>query len=361
MRMGSIMLKQLEWGCEHATCAADRRKILNANLGALVGTVSVLFYGLIYLATQNAALIKAALVSFPFCAFYAAVPWLNRKGHVQWAAWLICFSLIGLVFSIMWVAQGTYLELHYYFLLLGLVPSMFFPLRQWRALVFLFVLSICLFVYAQYVSMAPDAAIYGLPEWLVVAMRASYKATTLLTMLFVVLLAEYSASTNEARLETLSATDRLTRVANRLRIDEVLDYEFSRGQSGVNRFAVILLDVDHFKSVNDTYGHPVGDAVLVAVSQVIQANVRGQDLVGRWGGEEFLVICRDATVDTAQALAEKLRSALQNHAIAVTGPKTASFGVTAYRTGDRIADVVNRADAALYRAKEGGRNRVVAD
>ena len=339
--MGSIMLKQLEWGCEHATCAADRRKILNANLGALVGTVSVLFYGLIYLATQNAALIKAALVSFPFCAVYAAVP--------------------GLVFSIMWVAQGTYLELHYYFLLLGLVPSMFFPLRQWRALVFLFVLSICLFVYAQYVSMAPDAAIYGLPEWLVVAMRASYKATTLLTMLFVVLLAEYSASTNEARLETLSATDRLTRVANRLRIDEVLDYEFSRGQSGVNRFAVILLDVDHFKSVNDTYGHPVGDAVLVAVSQVIQANVRGQDLVGRWGGEEFLVICRDATVDTAQALAEKLRSALQNHAIAVTGPKTASFGVTAYRTGDRIADVVNRADAALYRAKEGGRNRVVAD
>ena len=343
--MGSIMLKQLEWGCEHATCAADRRKILNTNLGALVGTVSVLFYGLIYLATQNAALIKAALVSFPFCAVYAAVPWL------------ICFSLIGLVYAIMWVAQGTYLELHYYFLLLGLVPSMFFPLRQWRALVFLFVLSICLFVYAQYVSMAPDAAIYGLPEWLVVAMRASYKATTLLTMLFVVLLAEYSASTNEARLETLSATDRLTRVANRLRIDEVLDYEFSRGQSGINRFAVILLDVDHFKSVNDTYGHPVGDAVLVAVSQVIQANVRGQDLVGRWGGEEFLVICRDATVDTAQALAEKLRSALQAHSIAVT----ASFGVTAYRTGDRIADVVNRADAALYRAKEGGRNRVVAD
>lgn len=359
--MWLMMLKQLEWGCEHATCAADRRKIHNANLAALVGTLSVLFYGLIYLATQNAAMVKAALVSFPFCAVYAAVPWLNRKGYVQAAAWLICFSLIGLVFAIMWAAQGTYLELHYYFLLLGLVPSMFFPLRQWRALVFLFVLSICLFVYGEYVSIAPDEAMYALPQWLVTTMRVSYKTTTLLTMLYGVLLAEYSASTNEARLEALSTTDRLTGVANRLRLDVVLDQEFARSQRGAGHFALILLDIDHFKSVNDTYGHPVGDAVLVAVSQLLQKNARPQDMVGRWGGEEFLVICRDTTVDVAQAQAEKLRSALHNHAIAVTGPKTASFGVTSFRAGDRIADLVNRADAALYRAKASGRNRVEAD
>lgn len=359
--MGLNLLEQLAWGCEHATCAADRRKILNANLGALIGTLSVLFYGLIYLATNNAAMTKAALVSFPFCGIYAAVPWLNRKGHVRWAAWLICFSLIGLVFAIMWVAQGTYLELHYYFLLLGLVPSMFFPLRQWLALAFLFVLSICLFMYAEYAHIAPDAALYALPQWLVVTLRASYKATTLLTMLFVVLIAEHSASTNEARLEALSTTDRLTGVANRLRLDVVLDQEFARSQRGAHRLALILLDIDHFKSVNDTWGHPVGDAVLVAVSRLIADNLRPQDLVGRWGGEEFLVICRDSTVDDAQALAEKLRSALQAHAIAVTGPKTASFGVTAYRAGDRIADMVNRVDAALYRAKEGGRNRVAVD
>ena len=359
--MWSIMLKQLEWGYEHATCAAERRKILNANLAALVGTLSVLLYGLIYLATQNSAMVKAALVSFPFCAVYAAVPWLNRKGYVQWAAWLICFSLIGLVFSIMWVAQGTYLELHYYFLLLGLVPSMFFPLRQWRALMFLFVLSICLFVYGEYITIAPDEAMYALPQWLVTTMRVSYKATTLLTMLYGVLLAEYSASTNEARLEALSATDRLTGVANRLRLDVVLDQEFARSQRGDSQFALILLDIDHFKSVNDTYGHSVGDAVLVEVSKLIKETARPQDLVGRWGGEEFLVICRDSTLDAAQTQAEKLCSALQNHAIAVTGPKTASFGVTSFRAGDRIADMVNRADAALYRAKASGRNQVVAD
>lgn len=359
--MLSNMLKQLEWGCEHATCAADRRKILNANLGALVGTLSVLFYGLIYLATQNPAMVKAALVSFPFCAIYAAVPWLNRKGHVQWAAWLICYSLIGLVFSIMWVAQGTYLELHYYFLLLGLVPSMFFSLQQWRALAFLFVLSICLFVYAEYFSIAPDAAMYALPQWVVTTLRAAYKTTTLLTMLYVVLLAEHNASKNEARLEALSTTDRLTRVANRLRLDVVLDQEFARCQRGDGFFALILLDIDHFKSVNDRYGHTVGDAVLVAVSQLIKEKIRPQDLVGRWGGEEFLVICRDATTDTAEDIAEKLRSALQTQAIEVTGPKTASFGVTSYRAGDRIADMVNRADAALYRAKERGRNRVAVD
>lgn len=359
--MLSGMRKQLEWGCEHATCAADRRKILNANLGALAGTLSVLFYGVIYLATQNAALLKAALVSLPFCALYAAVPWLNRMGHVRWAAWLICYSLIGLVLSIMWVAQGTYLKLHYYFLLLGLVPSMFFSLRQWRALAFLFVLSICLFVYAEYFSIAPDTAMYALPQWVAAALRVAYKATTLLTMLFVVLLAEHNASANEARLETLSATDSLTGVANRLRIDEVLDYEFHRSQRGNGCFALILLDIDYFKKVNDTYGHPVGDAVLMAVSKLIKENIRPQDLVGRWGGEEFLVICRDTTVAMAHGLAEKLRSALEAHAIPVGGPTTASFGVTSYRVGDRIADMVNRADAALYRAKEGGRNQVMVD
>lgn len=359
--MVASMLKQVEWGCEHATCAADRRKIINSNIGALIGTLSVLLYGLIYLATQNSALIKAALVSFPFCAIYAAVPWLNRKGYVQWAAWLICFSLIGLVFSIMWAAQSTYLELHYYFLILGIVPIMFFSLQQWRVLAFMFVLSIFLFAYAEHFSIAPDPAMYALPQWLVDTMRTAYKGSTFLTMLFAVLLTEHNAATSEARLETLSATDRLTGAANRLRIDVVLDQEFARSQRGDGCVALILLDIDHFKSVNDTYGHSVGDAVLVAVSNLIKNNVRAQDLVGRWGGEEFLVICRDTTVDTAQVLAENLRGALQEHAIAVTGPKTASFGVTSFRVGDRIADMVNRADAALYRAKEGGRNRVAVD
>lgn len=356
--MFSSLLKQLEWGCEHATCAADRRKILNTNIAALIATLSVLFYGLIYLATQNTAMVKAALVSFPFCAVYAAVPWLNRQGYVQRAAWLICFALIGLVFSIMWVAQGTYLELHYYFLLLGLVPSMFFSLQQWRALAFLFVLSICLFVYAEYVRIAPDAAMYALPQWLVSTMRAAYKATTLLTMLFVVLLAEYSASTNETRLETLSTTDRLTGVANRLRLDAALEQEFARRARQNNFFSIILLDVDHFKRVNDTHGHPVGDTVLVEVSTVLRQHVRPYDLVGRWGGEEFLVVCSDTPADAAASVAEKLRAALQAHPIPVAGPQTASFGVATYRAGDTIADMLQRADDALYRAKQAGRNRV---
>lgn len=359
--MLASMLKQVEWGCEHATCAADRRKIISSNIGALIGTFSVLFYGLIYLATQNSALINAALVSFPFCAIYAAVPWLNRKGYLQWAAWLICFSLIGLVFSIMWVAQGTYLDLHYYFLILGIVPIMFFSLQQWRVLAFMLVLSICLFAYAENFSIDPDPAMYTLPQWLVDTMRAAYKVSSFLTMLFAVWLTEHNASTSEARLEILSATDRLTGVANRLRIDVVLDQEFARSQRGDGCFALILLDIDHFKSVNDTYGHSVGDAVLVAVSALIKKNIRAQDLVGRWGGEEFLIICRDTTINTAQTLAEKLRSALQDHTIAVAGPKTASFGTTSFRAGDRIADMVNRADAALYRAKDAGRNRVAAD
>lgn len=356
--MAANMLSQLDWGCEHADRAADKRKILNANIAALLGTFSVAVYGLVYLVSGNAALVNAALVSFPFCGICALVPWLNRQGYVQVAAWLICFALIGLIFALMLVAQGTYLELHYYFLLLGLIPSMLFPLTQWRTLAFFFVVSICSFLYAEYITIAPDPALLALPQWLVATLRGAYKGTTLLTMLFVVVLAEYSASTNETRLETLSSTDRLTGIANRLHLDRALDQEFARRARQHNCFSVILLDIDHFKSVNDTHGHPVGDAVLVAVAAVLKNNVRTYDLVGRWGGEEFLVVCSDTTSDAAIVVAEKLRSALAEHPIAVTGPKTASFGVATDCAGDRVADLVRRADLALYRAKQGGRNRV---
>lgn len=159
-------------------------------------------------------------------------------------------------------------------------------------------------------------------------------------------------------LERLSVTDRLTGLFNRLHLDRVLEEQLRRSQRYPAGFALVLLDIDHFKSVNDTYGHPVGDQVLMDVARLLCCGVREVDVVGRWGGEEFLIICPDTTFDGALATAEKLRERVAGHTFAAVGNKTSSFGVTAVRSDDTIPAMMARVDLALYRSKENGRNRV---
>lgn len=158
-------------------------------------------------------------------------------------------------------------------------------------------------------------------------------------------------------LERLSATDRLTGLANRLRLDKALEHDLALSARKGIALSIIMLDVDHFKSINDTHGHQVGDSVLVAVAEVLARSIRKADLLGRWGGEEFLLIC-NATQEEAFRLAEKLRLALQRHSTPTVGTITASFGVSTYRPADTSQTLIARADAALYRAKATGRNQV---
>ena len=162
------------------------------------------------------------------------------------------------------------------------------------------------------------------------------------------------------KLELLSITDRLTGLFNRVKLDEVLASEMQRAPRGGQTFSVILIDVDHFKQVNDTHGHQIGDRVLIEVAELLRAGTRAIDVVGRWGGEEFLVICPHTDNAGACQLAENLRQALQDHRFPVVESKTASFGVASFQPGATGNDIVARADAALYAAKAGGRNRVEA-
>ncbi len=159
-------------------------------------------------------------------------------------------------------------------------------------------------------------------------------------------------------LDRLSTTDRLTGLSNRLRIDDILENEGARTRRYGVPFSVILLDLDHFKDVNDAHGHQVGDAVLARVATLLRAHVRATDTVGRWGGEEFIIVCPHTPVNGAAVLAENLGARLAQLDIAVAGRQTASFGVAECHPDDRIADVVGRADAALYEAKRAGRNRI---
>lgn len=159
-------------------------------------------------------------------------------------------------------------------------------------------------------------------------------------------------------LERLAVTDQLTGLNNRMRLDQALGEERLRNQRYASGFALLIIDVDHFKLVNDTFGHQVGDQVLVGIARTLLDSVRQIDMVGRWGGEEFLVICREADLDGARVLAEKLRLAVQAQVFPGVGQKTVSIGVTMFQPGDELNATLARADTALYRAKHEGRNRV---
>ncbi len=160
------------------------------------------------------------------------------------------------------------------------------------------------------------------------------------------------------KLEKLANTDRLTQIPNRVRLDDVLEEAFEHAQHHKAPFSIILLDIDYFKEVNDKFGHQVGDLVLMNVAEILQNTIREQDTVGRWGGEEFLVICPQTTLDDAVRLAEELRQQLENHPFPVVQHKTSSFGVTNYVDGDTRNTLLSRCDKALYQAKERGRNCV---
>lgn len=161
-------------------------------------------------------------------------------------------------------------------------------------------------------------------------------------------------------LKKLSITDSLTEIFNRLKLDQDLEHEIQRATRNGTAFAVILLDLDHFKRVNDTHGHQVGDETLTIIARLLAANIRGVDIVGRWGGEEFLILCPGTDEQGCTLLAENLRALIEGQQFPTAGPQTASFGVASYQPGEKAQTIVERADLALYRAKERGRNRVEA-
>lgn len=159
-------------------------------------------------------------------------------------------------------------------------------------------------------------------------------------------------------LEVMTRTDRLTGLANRRRLEEALQTEVLRARRYGKPFSVILLDIDHFKAVNDQFGHQAGDNVLIAIAGLLTRTARETDVVGRFGGEEFLLVCPETELLVVSALAERLRTEFTSTDFPLVGPVTSSFGVAEFTQGDSVKSLVERADKALYRAKDGGRNCV---
>lgn len=170
--------------------------------------------------------------------------------------------------------------------------------------------------------------------------------------------AEQELKRVNAILEAQAATDSLTGICNRRRFLELIHVELLEAKRYGMPLALIFFDIDHFKAINDTYGHAAGDEVLQELTRIISGMIRHTDIFARFGGEEFIILVQNNDVKSARDMAEKMRSQLAHSNFPKVGTVTCSFGVAQYYPNDTVETLITRADDAMYAAKQGGRNRV---
>lgn len=159
-------------------------------------------------------------------------------------------------------------------------------------------------------------------------------------------------------LEKSSVTDKLTGLYNRKMFDDVVMKEIEKMKRYSHSFGIIMIDIDYFKNINDTYGHHAGDKVLIEIAQILKKNTRISDVLIRWGGEEFIVICLEVSEQDIKNISEYIRQKVEQTHFYKIDKLTISIGTTINREDDDINSIIKRADEALYKAKELGRNRI---
>ena len=163
------------------------------------------------------------------------------------------------------------------------------------------------------------------------------------------------------KLKEINEKDSLIDIYNRRKLDEILASEIENFKNNKEIFSIIILDIDSFKEVNDNFGHNIGDQVLINIGSILKENIKKNCITGRWGGEEFLIICKNMKCKSSTRLARKLKKDIYNFDFGISRKITASFGVSSIKNNDDIDSLINRADMYLYKAKETGKNKVLSN
>lgn len=165
---------------------------------------------------------------------------------------------------------------------------------------------------------------------------------------------------SQEKFKLLSNTDYLTKVYNRLKFLEIANTELKRSKRHNTAFSILMLDIDHFKNVNDTYGHNIGDEVLKEISRLVSNRVRETDVFARWGGEEFICLLSETSVGNALVVAESIRKIIEYHHFHKVGHLTISIGIADNKNSHNIDEIIEKADMALYESKNNGRNMITS-
>lgn len=318
----------------------------------IAGTVDVAFFFLFHaFGSPTLAWVNVISVSMYVLAYQALARRRNRLAIALIWTEVIVHAALGTLLI------GWDSGFHYY--LLMFIPALFLSMRLRAALVSLVSL------WAFYVVL--DAVMWAI-EPLQPISRSALLAVHLFNLSVVFAMFSYLSffylkivNSAQRKLRQMAATDPLTGLFNRRHMIDSAERELARFERNRHPIGVLLLDIDHFKTINDSHGHDVGDRVLVEVANSINSQLRSQDLIARWGGEEFLAVLPDTDLEQAQAIAERVRQVLMQQSWCFDGKPVAvtiSVGISEFEEGDELKSAINRADKALYCCKNNGRNRV---
>ena len=163
----------------------------------------------------------------------------------------------------------------------------------------------------------------------------------------------------ESKLKDFAEVDELTGIYNRRKFNDLVTYHINEFKRYKTEFSLIFIDLDNFKKINDTYGHPIGDTILQKFAQITKDNIRDIDIFARWGGEEFILLLPNTDIDNAYIVSEKIRKSIENYHSSLIGSFTVSLGISSITPNDTKESLLKRADVALYKAKKEGKNKTV--
>lgn len=192
----------------------------------------------------------------------------------------------------------------------------------------------------------------------VIASQKTAIGGLLLLSIIIVILSVFIFKQNR-RLNELSQIDPLTGLFNRRAFVPKISNEIDQFERYGTQLSILVVDVDHFKTINDTFGHDIGDKVLKEIASLIQTYIRKTDFCVRWGGEEFVILATSTQTDKAMIMAQNLRIAVENHSFGIDHKVTISVGLASLEEGDQVENLIRKADEALYRAKQSGRNKII--
>ncbi len=368
----------LHWGCRSTENLTQRRKIFYTNTSALIALLSILLFSIVYSFPGNAGLTRGILAVSPSYLLLAAVPWVNRYGYHVLASWLLSLTVTAVIIAVVLFSTGTYMDVHLYFIMFAVTVPAYFLFARWRSIVFIFVLNLSLFAWFEIFGFAPHPEVLELSGATVTAFQLAYIVSDLATILLIVWLSEYVTEKNETELDLLSGTDALTQLPNRRALERKLAWTMSMSRRSKILSALMVIDLDNFKALNDTHGHDAGDVILTETARRLMETVRDIDFVARHGGDEFIVVLsligsnRQSALDAALVVASKIHATLdvpfpytiKHHGRADEKAEHhcgSSIGITVFDGYERSQEeIIKRADVAMYEAKKGGRNMVRA-
>ncbi len=332
----------------------DRRQYILSFVSYITGTV-ILIYGLPHLVAGNIAL--AMILLSTSIAFLLTVAYYRRTGNIGRACTVEALLVIGFVLALVYHGgyQNTALYWVYPF------PVILFGLLGVRRAIF-----------GNTIVLAVIAMMLFLPDWIPAKYRDE-EATRFFASLVVVVMAagindyfrersHHKMSALQMSREQQANTDPLTLLPNRRFIDASFEPQLARMPEEFLPLGVVMCDIDHFKRLNDQFGHQAGDEVLKLIARLFSKTLRRQDIACRTGGEEFLIFLPRTELADVRIVAEKVRAQLANNVFPIKGEEqtvTASFGITVCENPADLSAAVETADERLYRAKKNGRNRVV--